>query len=179
MFKRLEPKKALETILQFPHCDQRVLHAPGECDYCDEHPEWQDLRLAWGIAFTGYTPEGNELPCPATRSRPLDVIEAWHGNVAVVSNAEPAADDICGWCQKSYSQHADRTLNNTTACGGLRKFFTTAKAWFDRGPVKIVLPGNDMLCGWCGNTYAAHLDKPGAVIAKVPCGLLKSQFAVK
>lgn len=43
----------MELIRQFPHCDQRILHAPGECQYCDMHPEWQELRQAWGIAFTG------------------------------------------------------------------------------------------------------------------------------
>ena len=42
----------------FPHCDQRVLHAPGECQYCDMCPEWQQLRVAWGIAFTGHAPRG-------------------------------------------------------------------------------------------------------------------------
>lgn len=45
----------LSTIKQFPHCDSRVLHAPGKCEFCDKHPDWQDLRLAWGIAFTGDT----------------------------------------------------------------------------------------------------------------------------
>jgi hypothetical protein len=39
--------------MQFPHCDGRILHAPGVCTYCDMHPEWQELRLAWGINFTG------------------------------------------------------------------------------------------------------------------------------
>ncbi len=41
---------------QFPHCDSRVLHRRGECKYCDTHPDWQELRQAWGIAFTGHTP---------------------------------------------------------------------------------------------------------------------------
>lgn len=43
-------------MIQFPHCDQRVLHAPGLCRYCDRHPEWQKLREKWGIAFTGQLP---------------------------------------------------------------------------------------------------------------------------
>lgn len=42
--------------MRFPHCDQRVLHRPGECRYCDLHPEWQELRERWGIAFTGHSP---------------------------------------------------------------------------------------------------------------------------
>lgn len=44
------------TISTFPHCDQRILHKPGECEFCDEHPDWQELRKAWGIAFTGHVP---------------------------------------------------------------------------------------------------------------------------
>lgn len=68
-------------IGQFPHCDQRILHAPGECRYCDSHPEWQALRLAWGIAFTGYEPDGHELPCPADHARG-NTHTQWGGNVA-------------------------------------------------------------------------------------------------
>lgn len=77
---------------QFPHCDQRVLHAPGECEYCDRHPQWQALRVAWGIAFTGHAPETPadtpwlaQLPCPADFNRP-PVSDRdhrrWRGNVA-------------------------------------------------------------------------------------------------
>jgi hypothetical protein len=51
------------SIKQFPHCDQRVLHEPGECEYCDKHPAWQELREAWGIAFTGHQPRGNLPQC--------------------------------------------------------------------------------------------------------------------
>lgn len=71
---------AVRLIGQFPHCDARILHAPGDCQYCDSHPEWQALRLAWGIAFTGYEPGENELPCPAMHMRP-DAFEKWGGNV--------------------------------------------------------------------------------------------------
>lgn len=42
--------------MRFPHCDSRILHRAGECEYCDAHPEWQALRVAWGIAFTGHVP---------------------------------------------------------------------------------------------------------------------------
>lgn len=41
----------MRVIRQFPHCDQKVLHAPGECQYCDERPEWQELREAWALLF--------------------------------------------------------------------------------------------------------------------------------
>jgi len=50
-------------ITQFPHCDQRILHAPGECEFCDRHPGWQQLRQAWGIAFTGHPPRAGLPKC--------------------------------------------------------------------------------------------------------------------
>ena len=83
MFKKILPDKerVMPHLGQFPHCDQRVLHSPGECEYCDRHPEWQALRIAWGIAFTGYEPEGTELPDPATAARGLKSINSWGGNV--------------------------------------------------------------------------------------------------
>lgn len=75
-----------------PHCDGRILHAPGECWSCDLYPDWQKLRELWGIAFTGHQPEvetanlmtgaseepvkqvviKRELPCPADYNRPPD-----------------------------------------------------------------------------------------------------------
>lgn len=59
-----------------PHCDSRILHAPGECWCCDMYPDWQALREKWGIAFTGQLPltgvAGNQLPCPADFNRPPD-----------------------------------------------------------------------------------------------------------
>jgi len=45
-----------DELPRFPHCDQRILHSPGECEFCDAAPEWQQLRKAWGIAFTGHVP---------------------------------------------------------------------------------------------------------------------------
>lgn len=95
----------------FPHCDQRILHAPSECQWCDEYPEWQKLREAWGIAFTGHLPgivteevrlgtplvtrtftttvepgrDRGRLPCPADFNRPADTgsdHRRWAGNVA-------------------------------------------------------------------------------------------------
>lgn len=57
-----------------PHCDARILHAPGECWACDLYPDWQALREKWGIAFSGQSPltgvAGNQLPCPADYNRP-------------------------------------------------------------------------------------------------------------
>lgn len=82
MFRRIKPDRdAVQSYLgQFPpHCDPRILHAPGDCEYCDKHPEWQALRLAWGIAFTGFEPEGTELPDPATHARG-EAHCVWPGN---------------------------------------------------------------------------------------------------
>jgi len=77
--------RAHDYIKQFPHCDARILHSPKECEFCDKHPEWQALRAAWGIAFTGWTPEGTELPCPADHARG-DKHKLWGGNVASKEN---------------------------------------------------------------------------------------------
>ena len=87
MFKRVKPAKTtvLTDMVQFPHCDQRVLHAPGECEFCDEQPMWQYLRQAWGIAFTGYEPENKELPCPANYARG-ETVDYWPGNRAFVED---------------------------------------------------------------------------------------------
>jgi len=65
-------------IEQFPHCDPRILHAPGECKYCDAHPDWQELRNQWGINFTGGT-DPDRYKCPADAARG-DRHETWQGN---------------------------------------------------------------------------------------------------
>lgn len=80
MYKKIEPR-LLQVSGIFPHCDQRILHAPGECQFCDANPDWQALRKAWGICFTGYTPEKQELPCPADHARG-DNHKLWYGNQA-------------------------------------------------------------------------------------------------
>ena len=86
MFKKVKPDHTLfGATFQFPHCDQRILHAPGECQFCDKHPDWQELRTKWGIAFTGYEPEGTELPCPADHARG-DNHKLWYGNTAKPAN---------------------------------------------------------------------------------------------
>jgi len=63
-----------------PHCDERVLHAPGECHYCDEHPDWQALRALWGIAFTGHRPGPDQMACPSDFRRGLNGADVWPGN---------------------------------------------------------------------------------------------------
>jgi hypothetical protein len=90
----------MNHIRQFPHCDQRILHAPGECEFCDAHAEWQELRVAWGIAFTGHrpqTPEGMpwlaQLPCPADFHRPQGSDSdhrRWGGNKPTAARGDPS-----------------------------------------------------------------------------------------
>lgn len=64
---------------QMPHCDGLVLHAPGECEFCDRHPDWQRVREEARINFTGHRREGF-APCPAEARRPVAAIHSWHGN---------------------------------------------------------------------------------------------------
>lgn len=83
----------MNHIKQFPHCDPRILHAPGECEFCDGHPDWQELREFWHIAFTGKkvdividkrykgSIDGTIFPCPADAIRG-DNHTLWSGNVA-------------------------------------------------------------------------------------------------
>ncbi|GAC1663204.1 MAG: hypothetical protein NVS9B9_24960 [Ktedonobacteraceae bacterium] len=71
----------------FPHCDGNVLHAPGECEYCDHYPFQQQQRVDAGINFTGEHDPDKET-CPSERVRNLDVIERWHGNVKAVPEAK-------------------------------------------------------------------------------------------
>jgi hypothetical protein len=63
----------------FPHCDSNVLHAPGECEYCDEYPVFQEMRLLGKVNFTGHN-DPTKLPCPATVFRPVETINKWPGN---------------------------------------------------------------------------------------------------
>lgn len=65
----------------FPHCDPRVLHAPGECYYCDQLPDVQRAREGWGINFTGHA-DPEKLTCPAELQRDKKKINRWYGNIA-------------------------------------------------------------------------------------------------
>lgn len=84
--------------LQAPHCDSDILHAPGECAYCDRRPEWQALRMLWGIAFTGHQPKihgsgpaaWHEIACPSDIRRPGSVAARWPGNVARLQAGPPS-----------------------------------------------------------------------------------------
>lgn len=65
--------------IRVPHCDQSVLHSPGECSYCDECSDWQKLRELWKINFTGHS-DPDKAPCPSERLRPAYVAHRWVGN---------------------------------------------------------------------------------------------------
>ncbi len=123
------------TNIQFPHCEPRILHAPGECEFCDRHPEWQELRKHWGIAFTGKTPvlkgpQQMELPCPADFNRGATHTQ-WGGNVArspgtppfeVVSGVVPTAVELA-IAENELGQTAkkvERVVRKTTSDQSLR-----------------------------------------------------------
>jgi hypothetical protein len=71
-----------------PHCDPRVLHEPGECSTCDVFPQYQALRILWGVNFTGgkkgmmdEDPDNwKALPCPADFARGDLQAHNWYGN---------------------------------------------------------------------------------------------------
>lgn len=77
----------IKTRCFAPHCDARVLHAPGQCWSCDGYPDWQLARKTWGINFTGQNnPE--LLPCPATLKRAVETINLWPGNRPAIVEIE-------------------------------------------------------------------------------------------
>lgn len=63
-----------------PHCDQSVLHQPGECEYCDHYSDWQEMRLIQRINYTGHF-DRDKAPCPSHFFRDPEVVETWHGNL--------------------------------------------------------------------------------------------------
>lgn len=68
----------------FPHCDSRILHARGKCDYCDQRPEWHEIRNALGLAFTeSATDRDHPYMCPAEAAvlaGERGELNAWPGN---------------------------------------------------------------------------------------------------
>lgn len=75
--------------LNYPHCDQYVLHAPNECRYCGERQDLVELRLTHHIAFTGESLGGWLDPCPSEAFRPAEVRDRWGGNRAYPEGTEP------------------------------------------------------------------------------------------
>lgn len=79
----------------YPHCDPRVLHAPGECEFCDMHAAWQQDRIDNKMLFTNDPRnqalieeflktgklDGEFVPCPGMLARG-DSIKIWGGNRA-------------------------------------------------------------------------------------------------
>jgi hypothetical protein len=97
----------MNYITQYPHCDAKVLHAPEDnCKYCNAHPDWQELRKMWGIAFTGHSNDivrytdwdGKEkvrtlIPCPSEWDRSVETINKWGGNVPMTPEAEKQMEE--------------------------------------------------------------------------------------
>ena len=70
----------------FPHCDTRVLHAPGKCVHCDHYPTLQHVRINNAIPFSGekFRGEfGKSILPPDEYTRTREDIDAWGGNKAV------------------------------------------------------------------------------------------------
>jgi hypothetical protein len=82
------PKVRLSTSSQdayqapYPHCDNLVLHAPGECECCDHYPKMQRQRVLNKVAFSGHDARDGEMPCPSESRRSRDIINRWRGNIA-------------------------------------------------------------------------------------------------
>ncbi len=74
-----------------PHCDDKILHAPGECIYCDKYPKQQAKRIKQSINFTGHN-DPNKSICPAEQVRPLDRIERWGGNIPMTKKMQKEED---------------------------------------------------------------------------------------
>ena len=95
IFRRDEPPTDFEyhppqvngQDMPMAHCDNLILHAPGECQYCDHYPMAQALRDWWQINFTGHH-DTTKLPCPSTLRRTDEVRDLWYGNVSVPYEAE-------------------------------------------------------------------------------------------
>lgn len=63
---------------RFPHCNSEVLHAPGECRYCDIYPVRQAMRAASQTPFTPNEANGwsGNTAAPANQSH-------WHMGVEI------------------------------------------------------------------------------------------------
>jgi hypothetical protein len=90
-----------------PHCDDLVLHAPGECIYCDLHSLEQHERIRDGINFTGQNDPAKSA-CPSTLRRPLSTINRWAGNrpshTVRSDNLAPADDRVPEWAYRADMQ---------------------------------------------------------------------------
>lgn len=62
----------------FPHCDPRVLHSPGVCDYCDKVPALQEYRRMCGLPYVDDLQVTDAILPGENRDRRS--AEAWGGN---------------------------------------------------------------------------------------------------
>lgn len=111
----VDPKEPVVTEpVQYPHCDSRVLHAPGECKYCDGHLDWQNGRIHDRICFTGLDGDAMNrryrlgLPpvkwqaCPADAARPPGAANdhrRWAGNKPTSVIGDPS------WPAETFASH--------------------------------------------------------------------------
>lgn len=84
---------------KYPHCDARVLHAPGECEFCDGYAsELQQGRVDQGINFTGHS-DPDKKPCPADAARGIGGAHTWGGNAP-----QPIICNNCGHTQTAHQK---------------------------------------------------------------------------
>lgn len=101
-----------------PHCDQRILHRPEDCEYCAHADIMQAERALLGVRNTGVEgdQDGRVHPCPAELARSKESLAHWGGNRPVSADAyaaqalrssstdlgypgEPAEEDLCPYCR--------------------------------------------------------------------------------
>lgn len=182
MFKlqKIQPP-AFVTIYDGPHNNLKVLHAPGECPDCDRYPYAQQLRLTWGIAFTGYTPEGKEIACPSEKIGDNRAAQGSQGNQAlekdfeIILELEPSLH--CGWCGQTYGEHTDALTTTDplprVPCGLLKSKFLLKAA-----PEKKLFAGHPgTRCALCGYPYMSHfMQALKDANSHLACRLLRSEF---
>jgi hypothetical protein len=82
---RIREQTAADMYLEFmeqweaaPHCDPRVLHSPGKCEFCDEAEVLQIYRTQLGLKYTDELQANDALLPGEDRTRAS--AEAWGGN---------------------------------------------------------------------------------------------------
>lgn len=106
----------LSHLYSMAHCDYMVLHAPGECQFCDRHPKQQEYRRTHNINFTGEK-NPNKRPCPAELIRG-DICQEWGGNKPVPEGADgfatyygaPLAELLRAWQEIDMDEAAERRM---------------------------------------------------------------------
>ena len=74
---------------QNPHCDFSMVHAPGECEACDECAfGLQHLRHINRVNYTGRR-DPDKAPCPSEIFRSFESANRWGGNYAEVDREVP------------------------------------------------------------------------------------------